>query len=176
MHFFACLLRQELFKKCTTFFDTYFSVDRFSASNCKRRSMLPLDIPAARCCSYLRQGGGAAVLPNADNRNKGVTVFRRPQECSSGLDCGISYAAMLLISCTMRSCSVSSSSNLNTCIKTFSVRPSAFASLAGDTFLNLSSENTISLAIAISPFHVSKHFLWNKMFLSLSSISIIAKA
>ena len=138
--------------------------------------MLPLDIPAARCYSDIWQVCGSAGLLNTDNRNKGATGFRQPKECRSGLDCGISYAAMLFISCTMRSCSVSSSSKRSTCIRTFSVKPSAFASFAGDTFLNLSSENTISLAMAISPFHVSKHFLWDKMFLSLSSISIIAKA
>ena len=64
-----------------------------------------------------------------------------------------SYRAMLFINCTMRSCSRSSSSKRRTCIKTFSVRPSAFASLAGDTFLDLSSENTISLAMAFPPFY-----------------------
>ena len=73
-------------------------------------------------------------------------------------DLAQNYRAMLFINCTMRSCSRSSSSKRRTCIKTFSVRPSAFASLAGDTFLNLSSVNMISLAMAISPFHVSKHF------------------
>ena len=84
--------------------------------------------------------------------------FRQLQWNSVELGCGSSYAAMLLISCTMRSCSVSSSSKRNTCIKTFSVKPSAFASFAGVTFLNLSSVNTISLAMAISPFHVPEHF------------------
>ena len=38
------------------------------------------------------------------------------------------------------------------------VKPSAFASFAGDTFLNLSSENTISLAMAFPPFQPSLSF------------------
>ena len=87
-----------------------------------------------------------------------------------------SYRAMLFINCTMRSCSCSSSSKRKTCIKTFSVSPNALASLAGVTFLNLSSENTISLAMAISPFYVPEHFLWGKNFLSLSSKSLYDKA
>ena len=64
-----------------------------------------------------------------------------------------SYRAMLFINCTMRSCSCSSNSNRRTCIKTFSVSPSAFASLAGDTFLYFISENTISLAMSFPPFY-----------------------
>ena len=164
MHFFACLLRQENSIKCTTFYDTVFSIDRFSASNCTRHSMLPLDIPAARCCSDIWQVGGSAGLLNANNRNKGATGFRQPKECRSGLDYGISYAAMLFISCTIRSCSCSSSSKRRTCIRTFSVKPSAFASFAGDTFLNLSSVNMISLAMAISPFYVPEQFYWEKIF------------
>ena len=71
MHFFACLLTREIFIKCTTFFDTYFSIDRFSAGYCTRRSLLPDNIPATRCVSDLRQCGGSAGLSNADNRNKG---------------------------------------------------------------------------------------------------------
>ncbi|MBQ9622112.1 MAG: hypothetical protein IJR39_02075 [Treponema sp.] len=71
----------------------------------------------------------------------------------------LGYLAMEFINCTMRSCSCSSSSNLKTCIKTFSVKPSDFAKSAGDTFRCFISENTISLAMAISPFHVPEHFL-----------------
>ena len=126
--------------------------------------MLLLDIPAARCYSDIWQVGVSAGLLNANNRNKGATGFRQPKECRSGLNCGISYAAMLFINCTIRSCSVSSSSNLNTCIRTFSVKPSAFASFAGETFLNLSSENTISLAMAFPPFRSPDLILWDKCF------------
>ena len=172
MHFFACLLRQENSIKCTTFFDTYFSIDRFSVSNCTRRSLLPDIIPAARCCSDIWQVGGSAGLLNADNRNKGATGFRQLQEYGSGLDCGISYAAMLLISCTIRSCSCSSSSKRKTCIKTFSVNPSDFAKSAGDTFRCFISENTISFAMATPPFYIPDCVFSGEPLFSLSSKSL----
>ena len=76
----------------------------------------------------------------------------------------LGYLAMEFINCTIRSCSCSSSSKRKTCIKTFSVSPSAFASLAGDTFLNLSSENTISLAMAFPPFRSPDFILWDNCF------------
>ena len=70
MHFFACLLRQENSIKCTTFFNTYFSIDRFSASNCTQ---------LFRCPTILRRQGAV----QASGRVAGLTdIWTRITESS----------------------------------------------------------------------------------------------
>ena len=122
-------------------------------STFRRRDALQISDRVARLSDFRKQ-----ITESSGNG------FQKTSRVQQRGDCGISYAAMLLISWTIRSCSCSSSSKRRTCIKTFSVKPSAFASFAGDTFLNLSSENTISLAMAISPFYVPEQFYWENIF------------